>query len=363
MGKMTDLASVYAGKRVLVTGHTGFKGSWLTTWLSKLGAKTLGYALPPPTNPDMFSLCGLSSHVEHVLGDVRDYERLSSHVERFQPDAVFHLAAQSIVRRSYHEPMETLATNVIGAANILQSLRALKHPCAVVIVTSDKCYENTNSIWGYKEADPLGGCDPYSMSKAAAEMVVSSWRKTYFGEPENPLKVATARAGNVIGGGDWAQDRVVVDAIAALSAQRSIGIRNPEASRPWQHALECLGGYLVLGGKLMEPGGERWAEAWNFGPRVESVCTVEQLINLIIREWGSGGWHLVEAQAEQAKEAAILSLTYEKAHRLLGWSPVWPLEETVAKTIEWYRAWMDGGADLQALTARQIDDYSKAATW
>lgn len=360
---MTELAKAYYGKRVLLTGHTGFKGSWLSLWLSALGAETMGYALPPPTEPDMFGLCGVAGHLEHVVADVRDRARLCAEVQRFQPDVVFHLAAQPIVQLSYHEPMETLETNIIGTANLLQAVRHLKQACAVVIVTSDKCYENRGWMWGYRESDPMGGSDPYSMSKGACELVIASWRRTYFADPQALVRLASARAGNVIGGGDWAQDRIVADAISALSRQQPIGIRNPAATRPWQHVLECLGGYLLLGKKLMEPGGHAYTDGWNFGPRTESVCTVARLAELIVGAWGSGSWQECRGSAAQAKEASVLSLSYEKAHRLLGWSPAWSLEETVARTVEWYKAWRDGGADLEAFTLQQIEDYTRAARW
>lgn len=342
----------YAGRRVLVTGHTGFKGSWLALWLARLGAKVSAIALPPEGAPNHWMLLGLDAQSEHV--DIRDGEAVRRAISRFDPEVVFHLAAQSLVRRSYREPVETWATNVVGTANVLDACRPLKSLAAVVVVTTDKCYENREWIWGYREIDPLGGHDPYSASKAGTELVAASFRRSFFDGPGRPL-VASARAGNVIGGGDWSEDRLIPDLVRASGTGQPLEIRSPHATRPWQHVLECLSGYLMLGQRLVQ--GERaFAEAWNFGPDREGNRTVEQVLVELRKRWPGADWRHVER--DRPHEAQLLQLDSSKARTLLGWHPVWSFEEGVAATADWYRAWLDGG---RISSEAQLAAYAEAA--
>lgn len=354
------LAEAYAGKRVLVTGHTGFKGSWMCVWLEAMGAEVFGLSLDPPTEPSMFALARVESLVDHRIGDIRDAALVHDRIAEVRPDAVFHMAAQPIVRESYRTPVETLATNVMGTAHVLDAVRRLGRPCAVVIVTSDKCYDNREWVWGYRETDPMGGHDPYSMSKGAAELVTQSWRRSFFAAPDSPVRVASARAGNVVGGGDWAADRILTDCIAALAADAPIRVRNPLATRPWQHVLEPVGGYLWLGRQLLQPDGQRYAEGWNFGPQSDSVRPVRDLVELVIAAWGSGSWEAPEDPG-QVKEALSLALDIDKARHQLAWRPSWSIETCVERTVEWYRAWHRGDNDLLALTRSQVAAYASDA--
>jgi CDP-glucose 4,6-dehydratase len=360
------LRGVYAGRRVLVTGHTGFKGGWLALWLESLGAEVTGLALPPATTPSLFEAAGVAERCRHVVGDIRDPEVLRRAVAEARPDAVFHLAAQPLVRRSYEEPVETFATNVMGTAHLLDAVRLAGRPCAVVVVTSDKCYENREWEFGYREVDPVGGHDVYSASKGATELVAQSFRRSFFPPArlaEHGVAVATARAGNVIGGGDWAKDRIVPDAVRALSAGEPVPVRNPASVRPWQHVLEPLGGYLVLGARLLRAPAEAapFCEAWNFGPLPESTRPVAEVVREMVAAWGSGSW----AEAQQAgapHEAGLLRLSVEKAFARLGWSPRWDLRTAVRRTAEWYLAHHRGAspAALRALSLEQIDAYLAA---
>lgn len=356
---MGAFGDVYARKRVLVTGHTGFKGSWLTIWLRRLGAKVLGYSLDPPTSPNLFELARVAEGIEDHRQDVRDSGTLERVVASSKPDAVMHLAAQAIVRESYETPLETLSTNVMGTAQLIEAVRRSGHPCAVVIVTSDKCYENLNWQYGYRETDPIGGSDPYSMSKGCAELVVTSWRRSFLGNGSS-VRLASARAGNVIGGGDWGRDRIMTDCIGALCAGKPIGVRNPSATRPWQHVLEPLGGYLWLGAKLLGADGHRYAQAWNFGPPIQSVCTARELVELVIGMWGDGRWEDLSDPAAP-HEAHLLALNWEKAFHHLEWEPTWMLRECVRETVRWYRAWNEGHAELRALCEEQIEEYTRCA--
>jgi CDP-glucose 4,6-dehydratase len=358
---VTAFQGQFAAKRVLVTGHTGFKGSWLIVWLKQLGAEVYGYSTPPPTTPAMFEVCGLQNEIDHQISDVRDAKSLAARVAEVQPQIIFHLAAQPLVRLSYREPLETLQTNVNGVANLLEAVRASGQPCAVVIVTSDKCYANREWVWGYRESDPMGGHDPYSMSKGAAELVVDCWRSSYFGAPDSPVRVASARAGNVIGGGDWAVDRIMTDSLGALVAGQSIRMRNPNAIRPWQHVLEPLSGYLWLASRLLGEKGSLYASGWNFGPRVEDTRTVRELVDNLILRWGAGRSEAIGAEPA-LKEAMTLSLNCDKAHHELGWRPCWTFDSGMNATVDWYRAWHDGQHDMRAFTIRQIDDYVAAAS-
>lgn len=349
------MLETYRGKRVLVTGHTGFKGSWLTLWLDALGAEVTGLALEPDTDPAIFRDAGIETLCRSVIGDVRDLASVRKLVRDVRPHAVFHLAAQSLVRRSYEDPIDTLSTNVTGTAHVLEAIR-LEHPsCAVVVVTSDKCYENREWEFGYREDDCLGGRDVYSASKGAAEIVAHSYRRSF------ELTLATARAGNVIGGGDWCKDRILPDTIRALSTQAPVPVRNPQSVRPWQHVLESLSGYLTLGAHLLEAAPARYCEAWNIGPLPESTSTVAHVVDLTISAWGSGRWEKVPTPGAP-HEAGLLRLSIDKAVARLGWSPRWDLGTAIRKTVEWYLAHHRGASppELRALTLQQIESYSNA---
>jgi CDP-glucose 4,6-dehydratase len=362
---LDELRAAYSGRRVLVTGHTGFKGGWLVLWLSDLGAAVTGYALAPPTEPALFTEIGIGERCRHVLGDVRDRDHLAQIVADTRPEVVFHLAAQSLVRLSYDQPLDTLEVNLMGTANLLETVRCGGHHCTLVVVTSDKCYDNREWVYGYRENDPMGGHDVYSMSKGATELLVSSYRRSFF--PPARLSVhgvalASARAGNVIGGGDWATDRLVPDVMRALTSGKHAAIRNSRAVRPWQHVLEPLAGYLILGAKLMGVAGEdpaAFSAAWNFGPAVEDSHPVAALVTGLIESWGGGGWDDVPAAAT-LHEAAVLRLSIEKAVAQLGWAPRWSFREAVQRTAAWYRAHHNGLplAALRELTLGQIHDYA-----
>jgi CDP-glucose 4,6-dehydratase len=342
----------YQGKRVFVTGSTGFKGSWLCHWLQMLGATVGGYALPPITVPNAWTALHLNQKVQQRMADVRDLGMLRESISQFKPQVVFHLAAQPLVRDSYADPKGTFDINVGGTVNVLEAIRGLPGVQSCVVVTTDKCYENREWIWGYRETDALGGHDPYSASKAAAEVVVASYRRSFFASTTTHL--ASARAGNVIGGGDWSKDRLVVDFIRAISAGAPLRLRNPHATRPWQHVLEPLSGYLQLAWRLCGASGGDFAEAWNFGPDERSVVTVETLAGSLVRHWGSGR---VEIQAgEHPHEAGLLKLDVSKARTRLGWQGIWDIDRTIQQTVDWYRAF-DAGKDPQALCERQINDY------
>jgi CDP-glucose 4,6-dehydratase len=358
--QLNSLASTYRGKRVFLTGHTGFKGSWLSLWLSALGAEVHGYALQAPTDPSMFELCGVSETLHHVIGDIRDESLLQKAIQAAAPDFVFHLAAQPIVRRSYTDPIYTVDVNIGGTARVLEAIRALDRQCAVVVVTSDKCYANNEWAWGYRENDPMGGSDPYSMSKGAAELVASCWRASYFSKPNSKVRLASARAGNVIGGGDWAEDRILTDCVAAFRRGAEVELRNPIATRPWQHVLEPLSGYLWLGAKLASDDGARFADGWNFGPSSDSVQSVSHLVSLCASRWGSGGWRM-SREADPPKESMSLGLCIDKAQQQLKWRPVWDLVRCVAATVDWYKAWNEGSADLREISRGQIRMYQSDA--
>lgn len=362
----------FAGKRALVTGHTGFKGSWLCTWLLKLGADVHGIALEPDTDPSLFKVLGLADRVSHHIGDVREYETVAALVREIRPECLFHLAAQPLVRLSYEIPLETLETNVMGTANVLQAVAKAGYtpesPCTVIVVTSDKCYENRETYDAYRETDSVGGFDVYSMSKGAAELVVSAWRRSFFGmnAAESPrVFLASCRAGNVIGGGDWASDRIVPDAIRSLCARKRIPVRNPLSVRPWQHVLEPLSGYLcvaALCGTARELA-DTLCSSWNFGPGRASERTVGDLCDAIVGHWGSGAWeHAGDGNA--VHEAQYLKLAVDKAWHSLQWQPVWDFDATIKRTVDWYataeRSAFDAST-MMAKTQEHIEEYVRSA--
>lgn len=349
-----ELKRAYTGRRVFVTGHTGFKGTWLMCLLREMGADIIGYALQPETEPSHFNLLNLASDIQHVEGDVRDRDRLEQTLKEFGPEFVFHLAAQPLVRRSYAEPALTIETNVMGSVNLMEAVRECPSVRALVMVTSDKCYENFEWVWGYREQDPMGGHDPYSASKGAAEVVFSAYQRSYFCHTEE-MGAASARAGNVIGGGDWSADRIVPDCVKAIQQGDPISLRNPVATRPWQHVLEPLSGYLLLAAKLrQEP--KRFAGSWNFGPSSQDVRTVHEVAARIVDRFGRGEIELGEADGRQ-HEAGLLQLNCDKAHQLLGWRPRWGVDRTIDATADWYREVLEDGAAAADMTFRQIREY------
>lgn len=347
--------SFYQGRRVVVTGHTGFKGAWLAQWLLRMGAEVHGYALPPPTNPALFEQLGLKDRLHHTEGDIRDADRLRSILKEVQPDVVFHLAAQSLVRASYVQPVSTFATNALGTVHLLEALRSVDRPCAAVIVTSDKCYENREWCYGYREIDRLGGSDPYSCSKAMAELAIVSYRASFFGD--SPIRIASGRAGNVIGGGDWAQDRIVPDCVRAIESGNEVLVRNRQSRRPWQHALEPLYGYLHLAAELATATPERagrLADAFNFGPSDASNRTVEDLVRELLRIM-PGRWR-EQPDAGGPREAHLLHLCTDKARSLLNWRSHWDFAKTVQITAQWYQRIANGDSP-EAVTTAQIQQY------
>ena len=344
--EIASLETAYRGRRALVTGHTGFKGSWLALWLSRLGAEFSGLALAPGVGAH-FSALALP--MRSVIADIRDREALDGVFAASRPEIVFHLAAQPLVRRSYRQPAETYDVNVMGAVTLLEACRACPDVKAIVFVTSDKCYDNKEWVWGYRENDRLGGKDPYSASKACAELVAASYRDAFFSSG-GPL-LATARGGNVIGGGDWSEDRLVPDLVRAVGVGVPLKVRSPLARRPWQHVLDCLSGYLLLGAKLLEQRGE-FAQAWNFGPNAANAVTVGELLDRIAGVWPAVRWCV--AESPEFHEAQALSIDASKARALLGWEPVWSLEATLARTGEWYRAFME---QKRVISSAQLEDY------
>ena len=348
--------SAFEGKKVFVTGHTGFKGSWLSAWLVHLGADVTGFSLPGEMW--LFDQLGLAKKISDQRGDIRDFPALQAAVAAAQPDFIFHLAAQSLVRVSYRQPVETYATNVLGTTHLLEACRALKNSCAVVCITTDKVYQNREWLHAYREDDPLGGHDPYSASKAAAEIVIASYRDSFFG-PGSSVRLASARAGNVIGGGDWAEDRLVPDCVRALEKQQTVPMRNPASTRPWQHVLEPLHGYLTLAAALAaDPADRALQSAFNFGPGLESNRTVRDLVAEILKHWPGEAKDISDPSAPH--EAGKLNLATEKAFHLLGWQAAWSFPETVKKTVDWYRRHA-AGASAWELCADQLKAYARAS--
>lgn len=347
----------WRGKRVFLTGHTGFKGSWMALWLQSLGADLVGFALEPPTHPSLFVEARVAEGMRSMGGDIRDLDHLREAMAEAQPEIVFHMAAQSLVRYSYGNPVETYATNVMGTVNLLEAVRATKSVRAVVIVTSDKCYENREWVWGYRENDPIGGDDPYSSSKGCAELVSSAYRSSFFSPAnykEHGVALATVRAGNVIGGGDWAADRLIPDIISAFSQGRPVLIRNPRAIRPWQHVLDPLRGYLVLAERLVEEG-PSYAEAWNFGPNDEDARPVSWIVDQMAGLWGGNvSWQVDDGSYPH--EARHLKLDVSKARDMLDWRPAMALRQSLELVVDWTKA-RSAGSDMRSYTLKQIQDY------
>jgi len=348
----------WRGKRVFLTGHTGFKGSWLSLWLQSMGAEVTGYALKPPTNPSLFEAANVAAGMRSIIGDVLDLNLLQKTMQYANPEIVIHMAAQPLVRYSYANPVETYATNVMGSVHLLESVRHTKSVKAVVSVTSDKCYENREWVWGYREDEAMGGYDPYSNSKGCAELVTAAYRSSFFNPEhygEHGVAVASARAGNVIGGGDWAGDRLIPDFIRAIVAGETVVIRSPNAIRPWQHVLEPLSGYLVLAEKLYTHGNQ-FAEAWNFGPNDADAKSVGWIINELVTNWGKGSGFKVDESAANLHEAHFLKLDCSKARMQLGWQPRWDATETIKRICAWHKAHLTG-KDMRVYALAEIGQY------
>jgi CDP-glucose 4,6-dehydratase len=350
---------IYRGKTVLITGHTGFKGSWLSIWLKELGAKVVGYSLNPSTSEDNFVLSGLNNRIIDIRGDVRDLDKLKKVFKEHKPEFVFHLAAQPLVRLSYEMPLATYETNVMGTLNVLEAIRASSSVKAGIMITTDKCYENKEQIWGYRETDALGGYDPYSSSKGCAEILIASYRNSYFNPKQYELHqkaIASVRAGNVIGGGDWSKDRLIPDAVRALMNDEPINIRNPHSTRPWQFVLEPLYGYLLLASKMYE-GGISYSSAWNFGPNEDNLVAVNKVVDCMIRCWGRGSYKILENDTNLKHEAALLSLDCTKAKTYLNWKPTYDIENALRLTVDWYKHYKE--IDVYELCAQQIKNYEQ----
>ncbi|MGV1005655.1 MAG: CDP-glucose 4,6-dehydratase [Candidatus Nanopelagicales bacterium] len=359
MLELNSFDSAYRGRRVLVTGHTGFKGSWLCLWLSSLGANVSGLSLDPQSTPNHWDLLRLPTNDHRI--DIRDEVAVRDILAEERPEIVFHLAAQPLVRLSYREPITTWATNVMGTAHVLEAVRSTPSVRAAVVVTTDKCYENREWPWAYRERDRLGGHDSYSASKAGAELVAASYRSAFFHQGSSPL-LATARGGNVIGGGDWSEDRLIPDLVRSLTADSPLKIRSPHATRPWQHILDCLSGYLLVGQRLLQGDGS-CAEPWNFGPDQQGNRTVEEVLNALAQDWPQLDWEL-EA-GEQPHEAGLLQLDSSKAKMRLGWRPVWGHETAIRHTARWYQTWLESGevASLEQLSKYTADAIALGVGW
>jgi len=350
---MTQFTDIYSGNSVVVTGHTGFKGSWLTLWLEKLGAKVSGLALDPNSQPSHWNLLGLQANDKRI--DLRNLELTKEALNIAKPKIVFHLAAQPLVGQSYSDPLNTWSTNVIGTVNLLEACRQISSIQAIIVITTDKCYENKEWAWGYRESDRLGGHDPYSASKASAELVVASYRNSFFDQPNSPL-IATVRAGNVIGGGDWSAGRLVPDIVRSINKDKILEIRAPKATRPWQHVLEPLSGYLLLGQKMLE-GKREFAQPWNFGPNQDGNRTVADILECMKNEWPSLNWKI--STSPQPHEANLLYLDSSKAIQDLGWEPVWSIDECIKETASWYREFLEFG---RVTSINQLERYIKKAS-
>lgn len=343
----------WKGRRVFITGHTGFKGSWISLWLFSLGAEVKGYALDSPTTPSLFNEAKVFSLIDSQIGNITDQLALHESMTSFNPDILIHMAAQPLVRYSYNSPIETFEVNVIGTAKVLEVARSCKNLKAILNITTDKCYENDERIEGYKEDDPMGGYDPYSSSKGCAELVTSSYRRSFL--QDQNIALASVRAGNVIGGGDWANDRLIPDILRSFEKNESVKIRNPKATRPWQHVLEPLSGYLVLAQKLYTMGHE-YAEGWNFGPNYCDIKPVDWILDEMVSKWPNSSWHL--DNESNPHEAGFLKLDISKAKSRLGWEPVWGLSYTIEKIIAWHKSWLDKD-DMQEVSLSEIKEYTK----
>ena len=355
-------SNIYKGRKVLITGHTGFKGSWLSLLLYQLGAEVFGYALEPPTKPSLFEEARIQDIMTSYNGDVRNYDYLLKVIHKIKPEVIIHLAAQPLVRESYKNPIETYATNVMGTVNLFEAIRQTGGVKAVVNVTTDKCYENREWYWGYRENEPIGGYDPYSNSKGCSELVTSSFRSSFFNPKDfanHKVALASARAGNVIGGGDWASDRLIPDFIRAISKNNTVYIRNPYAIRPWQHVLEPLTGYLILAEKLLTKG-PAFAEAWNFGPDDKDAQNVEWITKTICEIWGNGAGYVIDKNL-QPHEASYLKLDSSKAKTELNWFPKWDIRTSLNTIVMWNKAFLDG-QDMKKITLNQINDYYNKET-
>ncbi|WP_375391034.1 CDP-glucose 4,6-dehydratase [uncultured Sphingomonas sp.] len=353
---MTDPA-FWSGKRVFLTGHSGFKGSWLSLWLQAIGARVKGFALPPPSNPNLFAVARVADGMASQFGDVRDLAAVQASMAGFDPEIVIHMAAQPLVRESYRDPVGTYATNVMGTVHVLEAARALPGVRAIVVVTTDKCYDNKEWVWGYREDEPMGGRDPYSNSKGCAELVTAAYRASFFSN-KSSVAVASARAGNVIGGGDWAQDRIIPDILRAFERRLPVAVRNPRAIRPWQHVLEPLSGYLMLARALYEQGGA-FAEAWNFGPHDVDAQPVQAIVERMAASWGEGADWVVD-DAAHPHEARHLKLDIAKAGDRLHWQPRWSLDEALARIVDWHRGWL-AGADMHAACLAEIAAFAASS--
>ncbi|MBF9020222.1 CDP-glucose 4,6-dehydratase [Rhodobacterales bacterium HKCCA1058] len=344
----------WLGKRVLLVGHTGFKGSWLSLWLQSMGACLSGIALNPPMKPALFECARVAEGMEHRILDIRDFASVKGHLDEFQPEIIIHMAAQPLVRYSYKEPVETYAVNVMGTVHVLEAARKASSVKVVINVTTDKCYENHEWVWGYRENDPMGGHDPYSSSKGCSELVTSAYRSSFF--DQDGIALASVRAGNVIGGGDWAADRLIPDILRALEAKIPVVIRSPNAIRPWQHVLEPLSGYLMLAQALYEEG-KKFSSSWNFGPNDEDAKPVQWIVEQMTSRWG-GGATWIQDTGDNPHEANYLKLDISKAKGELGWKPVWDLDLALQKIIDWHKAWLSG-VDVRSVTLQQIDAYTR----
>ena len=357
-GRMKNFNNVYKGKKVLVTGHTGFKGSWLSIWLRELGAEVIGYSLDPYTEKDNFVLSHLSEKIVDIRGDIRDRKHLRKVFDKYQPEIVFHLAAQPLVRISYDIPVETYETNLMGTINILEEIRNCENTKIGIMITTDKCYENKEQIWGYRENEAFGGYDPYSSSKGACEIAIQSWRNSFFNPKDyekHGKSIASVRAGNVIGGGDWAKDRIVPDCIRALEEGKDIEIRSPRSIRPWEHVLEPLSGYLLLGQKMME-NPINYCEGWNFGPNLDAIVNVWEVAEKIVKNYGKGNIKDI-SDPNALHEAKLLLLDITKSRFELGWKPTLTIDESIELTAEWYKRYIS--EDVYQLCVKQISKFSK----
>jgi len=359
-----DFREAFVGRNVFLTGHTGFKGSWLCLWLHRLGARVTGYSLHPPTNPSHFEIADVASVLERDhRADIRDEKHLGAAMRDAKPDLVIHLAAQSVVRTGYQSPRETFDINVMGTVTVLDVIRALDMPCAVVSITSDKCYENREQRWGYREEDAFGAVDPYGGSKGAAEIAIRSYRQSFFPPhrlAKHGIKLASARAGNVIGGGDWTPHALIVDVVKALSEKSAVKVRSPHAFRPWQHVLQALSGYMTLAARLLESDDPELCSGWNIGPLPGNEIPVSEVVEIFLEEWGGGSWRDA-SDPKASQEAMILRLSIDKALWDLPWRPSWNTRETLRRTAEWYREYLAGERTMREVSLKQIECYERDA--